>query len=84
VGRLADAVEFGAGNDDRLPADDAQQAALMALARAGSFSPAQIDEDVAAACRDSAVSSASIVELVTWLSVLGLLHRLTAWTLPAA
>lgn len=81
VRRLADAAAFAADND-RIPADDAQQAALLALARAGSSSPARVSEDVATACRDSALSPTSIVELVTWLSVLQLLHRLTAWALP--
>lgn len=84
VERLADAAAFGAGDDDRLSSDDTGQAALFALARAGSSSPARVGEDVVAACRDSGVSPAAIIELVTWLSVLQLLYRLTAWALPRA
>jgi alkylhydroperoxidase family enzyme len=41
--------------------------------------PAEIGVDVIAACRDSGVTSAEIVELVGWLSVLQMLHRLTCF-----
>ena len=63
---------------DQASADPRLPAALM-LARAASPSPAQIDADVVAACRDSGLPPAAIVELVTWLAVLQMLHRLSCF-----
>lgn len=80
--RLADAAAFAAGDEARLPADDPLVAAALRLARAGSTSPARVDATVVAACRDCGMSPAALVELVTWLSVLQLLRRLTCYVLP--
>ena len=59
-------------------ADPRLDAALL-LARAASPSPAEIDADVVDACRDSGLPPAAIVELVTWLAVLQMLHRLSCF-----
>ena len=58
---------------------DSRTPAVLALARAASPSPAEIDAGVVAACRDADLSPAAIVELVTWLAVLQMLHRLRAF-----
>jgi hypothetical protein len=42
-------------------------------------SPPEIDADVVAACRDAGLSAPAIVELVCWLSVLQMLHRLSCF-----
>jgi alkylhydroperoxidase family enzyme len=57
------------------PAED--DVAITALARAVSPSPAAVDESVLAACRD--LSAAAVVEVVTFVSVLQLWHRLEAF-----
>ena len=63
---------------DRTSADPRSAAALL-LAHAASPSPAEIDADVVSACRDSGLAPAAIVELVTWLTVLQMLHRLACF-----
>lgn len=63
---------------DQTSADPRLPAALL-LARAASPSPAQIDAAVVSACRDSGMPPAAIVELVTWLAVLQMLHRLSCF-----
>ena len=59
-----------------LPAENPKLRAALTLARAASPSPARIDADVVAACREGGLSAPAIVELVCWLSVLQMLHRL--------
>jgi alkylhydroperoxidase family enzyme len=54
--------------------------AALALARAASTSPARIDQATVDGCRRSGLAPDAIIELVSWLSVLQLLHRLTCWT----
>jgi hypothetical protein len=66
---------------DRTSADPRLPAAPL-LARAASPSPAEIDTDVVSACRDSGLAPAAIVELVTWLAVLQMLHRLSCFHGP--
>lgn len=61
---------------DQTSADPRLPAALL-LARAASTSPAEIDAHVVGACRDSGLPPAAVVELVTWLAVLQMLHRLS-------
>jgi alkylhydroperoxidase family enzyme len=56
--------------------DDARARAALRLAHAASFSPALIDDDVVEACRDCGLGAAAIVEIVVWLAVLQMLHRL--------
>jgi alkylhydroperoxidase family enzyme len=53
--------------------------AVLVLARAASPSPAEIDAGVVAACREGGLSAPAVVELVTWLAVLQMLHRLFSY-----
>jgi len=62
-----------------VPVEDARTEAALRLARAASSSPAQIDTDVVEACRASRLDAAATVEIVVWLSVLQMLHRLSAY-----
>jgi alkylhydroperoxidase family enzyme len=59
--------------------DDARTQAALRLARAASFSPALIDADVVEACREGRLGAAAIVEIIVWLAVLQMLHRLSAY-----
>jgi alkylhydroperoxidase family enzyme len=70
------AVAFATGQGPAL----SRAPAVLRLARAASTSPATIDDTTVAACRDAQLTPAAIVEVVCWLSVLQLLHRLTCWT----
>lgn len=78
-GRLARMAAFAAGDEATLPADQRSAAALV-LARAASYSPARVDRATSAACSEAELGAAAIVEVVTWLSVLQMLHRLTCFT----
>lgn len=64
------------------PGSDPKGRAALLLARAASPSPAEIDTDIVAACRDAGLSAPAIVELVSWLSVLQMLHRLSSYYAP--
>jgi alkylhydroperoxidase family enzyme len=59
--------------------EDSRTEAALQLARAASSSPAQIDTDVVEACRRSRLGAAATIEIVLWLSVLQMLHRLSAY-----
>ena len=72
-------VAFARGSDEAITGLDATARALLLLSRAASPSPAEITADVVAALREAGVSAVAIVELVTWLSVLQMLHRLSAF-----
>jgi hypothetical protein len=76
--RLAEAVAFARGGPE-IADTGARLRAVLVLARAGSPSPARIDADVLEACRQGELSAAAIVEVVTWLSVLAMLHRLSCF-----
>ena len=52
---------------------------MLRLARAASPSPAGITSDVVDECRRAGLSAAAIVELICWLSVLQMLHRLSCY-----
>ena len=69
-------VRFASGSGE-LPAVDSRTASVLELARAASPSPAAVDDAVVDRCR--ALEPAAIVETVVWLSVLQMLHRLTAF-----
>ena len=84
AGQLRDAAAFAHGNDTRLSSGGPVMTAALTLARAGSSSPTQIDAAVVKACEDSGMTAAQIVELITWLSVLQMLRRLSAYALPRA
>jgi alkylhydroperoxidase family enzyme len=82
--RLDDATAMARGDDTRLPVGDRTAAvAVLRLARAASYSPARIDAATVAACRDGGLSAAAVVEVVTWLSVLQMLHRVTCFAIDA-
>lgn len=75
-----DAVQhFASDNNIDAPLTDQKQRAILLLARAASPSPADITSSVVDICRESGLSSPAIVELVTWLSVLQMLHRLSSY-----
>jgi alkylhydroperoxidase family enzyme len=78
--RLAEAVGFArSGDGGGFASADPTQRAALTLARAASPSPPEIDEKTVAACREGGLSAPAIVELVCWLSVLQMLHRLTCF-----
>ena len=59
--------------------DDASARAALQLARAASSSPAQIDAGVVEACREARLGAAATIEIVAWLALLQMLHRLSAF-----
>ena len=77
--QLRDTIAYARGGDAPAPAGSRTESASLALARAASFSPARIDASTVEVCRESGVSPAAVVEIITWLSVLQLLHRLTCY-----
>lgn len=77
--QLDNAVLFAANTDAQSPASDDIGKVALLLARAASPSPAEITADIVDQCRNSELSSAAIVELITWLSVMQMLHRLTSY-----
>lgn len=77
--QLDQAARFAVDPGAEFNATDAMQSALLLLAGAASPSPAEITPAVVNACRESELSSAAIIELITWLSVLQMLHRLTSY-----
>lgn len=79
--RLDAALAVARGDDPLLRADDRKAFAALTLARDASHSPAGIDATTIAACRDGGLSPAAIVEIIAWLSVLQMLHRLTCFAL---
>ena len=78
--QLRDAIAYARGDDTASPAGSRTESASLALARAASFSPARIDASTVEGCRESGLSPAAVVEIITWLSVLQMLHRLTCYT----
>lgn len=79
--QLDQARAFGTSADAVPPNQDGQSLALLSLARAASSSPARIDNAVVESCRQALLPPEAIVEMVCWLSVLQLLHRLGAYHL---
>ncbi len=77
--KLRDATAYARGDDASSPAGSRTESASLALARAASYSPARTDVSIVEACADSGLSPAAVVEIVTWLSVLQMLHRLTCY-----
>jgi hypothetical protein len=72
-----DAVVKFAGSSTRpSPTADPKQKAILLLARAASPSPAIVDDTTIQDCRTADLSAASVVEVVTWISILQMLHRL--------
>jgi len=76
---LNDAARFALDPDAAPPGADPATRAALVLARAASPSPAEVDASVVEACREGRLSAPAIVELVTWLAVLQMLHRLSSY-----
>ncbi len=79
VAAAFDAAERFATDGASAPGADAKGRAALLLARAASPSPAAIDAAIVAACRETGLPPAALVELVCWLSVLQMLHRLSGY-----
>jgi alkylhydroperoxidase family enzyme len=77
--KVRDAIAYARGDDASSPAGNPSESAALALARASSYSPARTDAATVEACRESGLSPAAVVEVITWLSVLQMLHRLTCY-----
>lgn len=77
--RLRDVISYARGDDAALPAGSPAESAALALARAASYSPARTDASTVEGLRESGLPPAAVVEIITWLSVLQMLHRLTCY-----
>lgn len=77
--QLDAAAQFALSADSQPTTTDPKMQAILLLARAASPSPAAITADIVDVCRQSNLSSAAIVELITWISVLQMLHRLSSY-----
>ncbi len=73
--QMSAAARYARGEEGGPPLD-ATRGAILRLAREASPSPARVSAQLLAECRDARLSSAAVVEIVTWLSVLQMLHRL--------
>jgi alkylhydroperoxidase family enzyme len=77
--RLDDVARFANNLNMVPPADNPAGQAALLLARAASPSPAAVSTDVVNTCRQAALSPPAIVELIAWISVLQMLHRLSSF-----
>lgn len=80
--QLDDAAQFAvSGVEPQVTgmAIDAKVNAVLLVSRAASPSPAEITPHVVEMWRQSGLSSPALVELITWLSVLQMLHRLSSY-----
>ena len=77
--QLDQAKRFAGDQHATWPVSDPTMRSMLVLVRAASPSPAEIDADVVAACREGGLSAPAIVELVSWISVLQMLHRLSSY-----
>lgn len=69
-------VKFAGMRSRPSPTADAKQKAVLHLARVAAPSPAVVDDATIDECRKAELSAASVVETITWISVLQMLHRL--------
>lgn len=77
--RMAAALRFATDASAASLFDDDKTRAVLVVAKAASPSPVEVDADVVATCKEAGLSAADIVELVTWISVLQMLHRLSSF-----
>ncbi len=77
--QLDNVTHFATESETQATSTDKKQQAVLLLARAASPSPAEITSGVLDNCLQAQLSSAAIVELITWLSVLQMLHRLSSY-----
>ena len=61
------------------PVESVQNKALLNMARAASPSPSTINKDIVQQCQSAQISAQGIVEMVTWLAVLQMMHRLSSY-----
>lgn len=80
---LQAAVDFAGGTQSAALPDDPSTSAMLTLARAAAYSPARIDASTLAACQAACLPAPAVVELITWLSVMQMLHRLTCYLTTA-
>jgi AhpD family alkylhydroperoxidase len=69
-------VKFAGMRTRPSPTADPKQKAILHLARVAAPSPAVVDDATIDECRKAELSAASVVETITWISVLQMLHRL--------
>jgi alkylhydroperoxidase family enzyme len=74
---MDEAVRFASGTDADWSGPDGGLRSALVLARAALFSPVEIEAGTVAHVRKGGLTPAAIVELICWLSVLQMLHRLT-------
>lgn len=72
--QLDEAASFARGEAESAGADDRARTVLR-LAKIISPSPARIPVELLDECREAGLAAAGLVELVSWLSVLQMLHR---------
>ncbi len=77
--QLDNVTHFATESETQATSTDKKQQAVLLLARAASPSPAEITSGVLDDCLQAQLSSAAILELITWLSVLQMLHRLSSY-----
>jgi hypothetical protein len=77
--QLDAALQFAVSAEAEPPVTDPKMRAALFLARAASPSPAEVTADIVERCRQSGLSAAAIVELIAWISVLQMLHRLSSY-----
>lgn len=80
--RLAAAIRYSQDEGSAVSGANPTTTAVLALSRAGAFSPARVDGSTVQACAD--LPPAAVVEVVAWLSVLQMLHRLSCYLSPPA
>ena len=78
---VRDAEALAAHHDTRGAAGDATTSSLLLLAEAATPSPANVDKAVLDTCIAAGVPADAYIEVITWLSVLQLLHRLSSFTM---
>jgi alkylhydroperoxidase family enzyme len=77
--QLDEAEQFAMNLDAEPTATEPKVRAALLLARAASPSPAAITTHVVDACRQSDLAAAAVVELMAWISVLQMIHRLSSY-----
>lgn len=76
-------IEFATNPALEIVATKPAEYALLKLVQAISPSPARVNQTVVDDCSQAGLSSAAIVETVTWISVLQMLHRISSYYPPA-
>jgi alkylhydroperoxidase family enzyme len=77
--RLDDVAHFATTAGSEPVTDDSRERAALWLARAASPSPSTVDANVIEICQEGGLAPAALVEVLSWLSVLQMLHRLASY-----